>query len=134
MTINKHCTGVTLIELMIVVAILAIISAVAIPAFTDYIETGRKHECQQEVGTLALAEEEFMLEQGSYFLGADVGTLQGPATGSLGLWSAAEQTAANRNCTYAVTAGTTGSIATSFNITATGSNKLGTSYTLQKGN
>ncbi|MFV2059788.1 MAG: type IV pilin protein [Gammaproteobacteria bacterium] len=114
--------GVTLIELMIVIAILAIISAIAIPAYTGYIKTARIQECQQEVASLSLAEEEFFLEQRTYFAGADIATLE---ISSQGLWRAAEQVAANRNCTYSIVAGANG-IATSYVLTATGSNKLAT--------
>jgi type IV pilus assembly protein PilE len=116
----KHSKGITLIELMIVIAILAIISAIAIPAYTGYIKTARIQECQQEVASLALAEAEFFLEQRTYFLGADVTNLE---LNSQGLWRAAEQTAANRNCLYSIVAGPNG-IATSYTVTATGDKKL----------
>ncbi len=126
MTAVKHNKGVTLIELMIVIAILAIISAIAIPAYTGYIKTARIQECQQEVASLSLAEEEFFLEQRTYFAGGDIATL---IVKSQGLWKPSEGTAANRNCTYSIVAGVNG-IATSYTITATGSNKLSTEGTV----
>ncbi len=120
-----HCTrinnkGMTLIELMIVVAILGIISAIAIPAYTGYIQSARVQECQQEVASLALAQEEYFLENRSYFQGANVGALK---TNSQSLWSPAESDINIRNCSYDIVAGATG-ITTSYVITATGINDL----------
>lgn len=121
-SIKLNNKGMTLIELMIVVAIIAIISAIAIPAYTGYIRTARIQECQQEISSLSLAQEEFFLEQRTYFAGANVAAL---TINSQGLWTPAEALAANRNCTYSVVAGGAG-IATSYNMTATGSNLLAT--------
>ena len=59
---NTTNRGFTLIELMIVVAILAIISAIAIPAYTGYIKTAKLTEAQNNLAALRLAEEEFFLE------------------------------------------------------------------------
>ncbi|VAW99088.1 hypothetical protein MNBD_GAMMA22-1425 [hydrothermal vent metagenome] len=112
--------GMTLIELMIVIAILGIISAIAIPAYTGYVTSARAQECQQEVASLALAQEEFFLEQRTYFEGGSTGALE---TNSQGLWSPSEANVNNRNCSYVIVAGTTG-IATSYQITATGINNL----------
>jgi len=119
MKLNK---GMTLIELMIVVAIIVIIAAIALPAYTGYIKTARFQECQQEMSSLTLAQEEFFLEQRTYFQGANTVAI---AAASLNLWNPAETNAANRNCEYSIGPGGTG-IATSYVMTATGTNKLAT--------
>lgn len=42
----KNRKGMTLIELIVVLVIIAIISAVAIPSFSGYIEKAKAHECE----------------------------------------------------------------------------------------
>ncbi len=131
MTATKNIHGMTLIELMIVVAILAIISAIAIPAYNGYIQTARIQECQQEIASLVLAEEEFFLESRTYFMGSGVVAIEG-ASGNL--WKASETVNNKRNCTYEIAVGSTTSITTSYKITATGKNKLPLTFTITKGN
>lgn len=64
----KHkISGFTLIELMITIAILGIITAIAVPAYTGYIATARMAEAKNNIAALKLAEEEFFLENNRYF-------------------------------------------------------------------
>jgi prepilin-type N-terminal cleavage/methylation domain-containing protein len=54
--------GFTLIELMIAVAILAIVSAIAVPAYNNYVREGRLGAMRQNLDTLRIAVEDFRLE------------------------------------------------------------------------
>ena len=59
-------TGFTLIELMIVVGIVAIISAIAMPFYTDYIETSREATLINNIATMEAFQEDFRLRNGAY--------------------------------------------------------------------
>ncbi len=76
--------GFTLIELMIAVAIIGIIAAIAIPAYTGYIHTARMTEGADSIATLQLAQLEFFEENGFFFIGGNTATV---INSSLGLWT-----------------------------------------------
>jgi len=139
--------GFTLVELMIVVAILGIISAIAIPAYNSYIKSARLTECATEMDVMRLAQAEFFLINNAYFpdpTGAGTAT-----SGTLALIEGAAQgiyvpshvvpgngllTNTNLlalNCTYSIT---TNEIPASFTITATGQNNLAGTDILTKTN
>lgn len=59
--------GFTLIELMIAVTILAILSAVAIPMYNDYIRTSREGVLINNIATIEVFQEDFRLRNGNYF-------------------------------------------------------------------
>lgn len=81
--------GFTLIELMIGVAIIAILSAIAIPAYNGYIETARIGECSNELQAISLAQKQFFLENNSFFPSPDATvTTVGAATAYIPLEAA----------------------------------------------
>ncbi len=58
--------GFSLIELLIVIAVIAIVTAVAIPTYQSYILRAHRADGIQAVSTIALNEEEYMLNNGAY--------------------------------------------------------------------
>lgn len=74
MQVKNSLKGMTLIELMVVVAIIAIIGAVAYPLFTDYVREARRADAISQLLTLQMAQEEYRLRNTSYADLADLGT------------------------------------------------------------
>ncbi|GAB4257124.1 MAG: hypothetical protein Kow0092_03740 [Deferrisomatales bacterium] len=58
--------GFTLVELMIVVAILGILSAIAIPMYRSYITASKKSEAKANLETLRLLEEQYYADHRAY--------------------------------------------------------------------
>ena len=102
--------GFTLIELMIAVAIVAILAAVALPAYQDYVRRGNIPEATAGLGQGRIAMEQWFQDNRTY-AGA-------PCPGN------------GRNFTFACN-----SDATTFEITATGTGSMaGFSYTIDENN
>lgn len=114
--------GFTLVELMITVAILAIIAGIAIPAYNGYLETARSAEGMNNIAGLQLAEEEYFLENNRYIAGSFTATVTTLSASNaiqpdLG-WTPNEATP---EFDYVVTTcPAPGTIATCYTITATG--------------
>ena len=81
--------GFTLIELMIVVAIIGILAAIALPLYQNYIASSQVTRAMGEAGSLKTVVETCMLN-GRTDIGADAGECQIGATGSTILEGAAQ--------------------------------------------
>lgn len=71
----KKNSGFTLIELMIVVAIVAILAAVGVPSYQQYVIKTKRTDCQGNLVNFSLAMERFFVANNTYD-----GAATGPAT------------------------------------------------------
>jgi len=106
--------GFTLIEVMVTVVILGVLTAIAVPAYRNYISTSRNTEGWNNLAAIKLAQEEYFLENNAYFPPGDA-TVQTTDNSLDAYWTAAEGN--DRNFDYAVT---TSNGATGYTATATG--------------
>jgi type IV pilus assembly protein PilE len=118
----KQTKGFTLIEVMVTVVILSVLTAIAIPAYQGYITTARQTEGWDNLASLKLAQEEFFLENNSYFWGGNATALN---ASSNFLWEAQPSKDNVFNFDYAVVLSGGGYVAT-----ATGKNKVDPSVVL----
>ena len=106
MLVNRH-NGFTLIELMIAVAIIAIISAIALPMYRNYIQTSQTGVLVNNIASIEVFQEDFRLRTGAFLTtAANVAAI----TAAIG-W----QPQSNNGTTYTIAAGPGGS----YQVTAT---------------
>jgi type IV pilus assembly protein PilE len=65
--------GFTLIELMIVVAIVAILASIALPAYQDQVRRGHRAAAQTELMDIATRQQQFLLANRRYATQAELG-------------------------------------------------------------
>lgn len=63
---RSRAGGFSLIELMIAVGIIAIIAAIAIPAYQNYLQTAREGVLLHNISTMRIFQEDFRLRTGNY--------------------------------------------------------------------
>ena len=118
----KNEKGFTLIELMIVVAIIGILAAIAIPNFLNYQKKAAQSEAKVNLGSIRTLQEAYAADHDTYATASnDAGLLA-----TLGF-----QTKGTGRYSYAVTAAT----ATSFDAIATGQTGsiVGDRWTMNEG-
>ena len=71
----RSATGFTLIEVMITVAIIAILAAVAIPSYTDYITRSKIQEATTSLLAMRTKLEQFYQDQRTFFGACAPGTV-----------------------------------------------------------
>jgi len=64
--LTRNSRGFTLIEVMIVVAVIGILSAVAYPSYQKYIQRGNRSDAQQFMAKMDTRQKQIMLEQRAY--------------------------------------------------------------------
>jgi len=82
---RKNQKGFTLIELMIVVAIIGILAAVAIPAFMDYMKKGKRSEAELNLDAIKKGNKTYFVEHASYVVGTEAATPAATCCGAGGV-------------------------------------------------
>ena len=87
---SSPARGFTLVELMIVIVIVAILLAVALPSYQNSVQKGRRADAKSALLDVANRQEGYMLDRGTYSLElTDLGFNQNPYTSEEGHYSVA---------------------------------------------
>lgn len=78
----KKQNGFTLIELMIVVAIVGILAAIAVPSYSDYVTRGKLAEASTQLATMRVKLEQYFQDNRTYVGGCVAGTVAPLPTGN----------------------------------------------------
>lgn len=90
----RRYSGFTLIELMIAVAIVAILAAVAVPSYTEYIKRARVTDATKELSAMRIKMEQYFQDKRTYASACDPGSIAA-APGVVGQWTISCPTASD---------------------------------------
>jgi len=83
--ITKSSGGFSLIELLVVVAIVGILAAAGTLTYSGYIDSAKKNSAENIVQQIALAQSEEYANTGSYYITGGTGTCTADGTTSVGI-------------------------------------------------
>lgn len=118
--------GFTLIELMVVIAIIGILTSIALPAYTDYVIRGKIPDATSNLAAKRIAMEQYFQDNRNYY-GAD-------AVAPFGL-PCASDTSTSQYFNFSCTPSPLPANAKAYTITATGkASMIGFTYTIDEDN
>ena len=132
MRLHKNQSGFSIIELMVVVAIVGILAAVAIPGYVGYRLKAQRSLAWTDLQTLRLLEEQFFSENGNY-AGPFVSTAAIQAVGALPAFQPDKTTMALYTYTITLPAGNLTFLATAARVAGTGTD-TGSPWTIDNTN
>ena len=100
----ERSRGFTMLELMIVVAIIALLSAIALPIYTKYGYRARRPDGQNLLLSIANAEERYYATNNKYGLVTDIGYSTDPTPSEKDYYTATVVVAGTSSATFAAAA------------------------------
>ena len=85
MNVRKKVAGFSLLELMVVVAIIGVLATVAVPRFNIFRARGRQAEAKSNMGVMYTLQESYAIDHEEYYDGAAVGAAAAMDTKGAGI-------------------------------------------------